>query len=163
MPEAVKSEEDKLREKKRKITKDQLHTRIASVGGRTMWAGTTLIWVGTKYPCWISASGRYLVIMDLDGLCPIYDSRCETESHSEAGTYELSLNRFMEACGLVLNEFNRIEIKIPHQSVRCIGDEALCQKDKTFMGDTSPDVDKKPSVGGQSLSTEKTRKRRRNI
>ena len=45
---------------------------LISMGERTMLAGFTFVWVAGKQPCYISPGGRYIVILEIDELCPVW-------------------------------------------------------------------------------------------
>lgn len=74
---------------------------LISMGERTMLAGFTFIWVAGKQPCYISPGGRYIVILEIDELCPVWGPHHET-GHEFYGTYELADDFFFERCGISL-------------------------------------------------------------
>ena len=78
---------------------------LISMGERTMLAGFTFVWVAGKQPCYISPGGRYIVILEIDELCPVWGPHHET-SNEFYGTYELADDFFFERCGISLGTAN---------------------------------------------------------
>ena len=59
--------------------KSKNQSNLLTVGGRTMHAGMTFIWVRERFPVFIPDGMRYIIILDLDGIIPVYRKNMEKE------------------------------------------------------------------------------------
>jgi len=73
---------------------------LVAVGLRTMGVGMTFVWVGRKFPCIITSDCRYIVIFDVSNHVPIYAPIFESLEAEFLGTFELSVDAFLDRCGI---------------------------------------------------------------
>ena len=88
---------------------------LISMGQRCLFGGFTFVWVESKLPCFISYGGRYVIVFDIDGVIPSYDPECETKDDL-LGTFEASLNCFLDQCGIFINDQGRFCLDLPIQA-----------------------------------------------
>ena len=82
-----------------------------SMGGRCMHAGMSFLWIRGKFPAIITSGLEYIVILDLEGVIPIYSQAHETSARF--GTFDLKLNAFREMCGMVIKADGFIQVDAP--------------------------------------------------
>ena len=51
--------------------------QLFSLGGRCVHAGHSFLWVNQRLPVLFPHGGRYVVVLDLDGVVPIYSRSME--------------------------------------------------------------------------------------
>ena len=67
-----------------------------------MLNGFTHVWVANKHPFFLSDGGRYIIILEIDSLLPIWYPQMEN-SRELLGTFEFWENIFKERCGVYIN------------------------------------------------------------
>ena len=85
---------------------------LTSLGGRCLNGGMSFIWVREKFPCLIPYDMRFIVILDLEGVIPVYSAELE-ESNQIVGTYELALNALETDVAFQLAKVARFTRKYP--------------------------------------------------
>ena len=53
---------------------------LISLGERVMHAGFSFFWVHGKNPCFVSHGGRYIIIVDIDGVLPVWSPDLDESS-----------------------------------------------------------------------------------
>lgn len=86
---------------------------LMTVGSRTMRAGMSFISVRRRFPAFIPEHMKYIVILDLDGVIPIYNQNLECSGGRGLGALDLSLNAFKESCGIEINHEGKIQLDLP--------------------------------------------------
>ena len=77
-----------------------------------MFAGFTFLWVCNKQPCFISWGRRYIIILDVDGVIPVWSTDFDSSSEM-LGTFDLQLNDFLSCCGVYLNSAGELVVDVP--------------------------------------------------
>ena len=85
---------------------------LMSLGSRCMLKGFTHVWVNRLFPCFLSHGCRYIVILDLEGVLPVWSQDLE-EGTEMFGTFEFWNNTFKEQCGIFINPQGQICLDLP--------------------------------------------------
>lgn len=85
---------------------------LASLGGRCIHDGHTFLWVNQRLPVQFPHGMQDVIILDLDGVVPIYRLAME-RAGGKCGTFELALNVFRDRCGFSINNEGFIQLCHP--------------------------------------------------
>ena len=77
-----------------------------------MKASYTFIWVRGKHPCFLSKNTRYITILDIDGVLPVWSPEME-RGEMDLGTFEMWKDEFKEKCGVYITNKGEIALDLP--------------------------------------------------
>ena len=119
---------------------------LLSLGERCMNAGYTFVWVEGKHPCFVSQRSKYITVLDVDGVLPIWSPGME-KGDGDLGTFELWRNDFREKCGVYLNDEGQIIIDRPkcrgpkkRRRQRCHPSVGVSDASREAVGESSSEL-----------------------